>query len=109
MQDFEGQIRAFAGANYDPAQNLPTVVLRNEDYGRIARIVANGTPVTLEFNIQNRMYPEGKTSYNALAEIPGTDKADEVVMLNTGRVVFSGSVVEVRDNEVMLTQHPGVF
>ena len=37
--------------------------------------------VTLEFNILNRVYPEGKTSYNTIAEIPGTDKADEVIML----------------------------
>ena len=35
----------------------------------------------MEFNIVNRVYPEGKTSYNAIAEIPGTDKADEVIML----------------------------
>jgi carboxypeptidase Q len=35
----------------------------------------------LEFNIVNRIYPEGKTSYNTIAEIPGTDKADEVIML----------------------------
>src|SRR5687767_1872992 len=27
------------------------------------------------------IYPEGRTSYNAVAEIAGTDKADEVVML----------------------------
>jgi len=27
------------------------------------------------------VYPLGKTTYNAIAEIPGTDKADEVVML----------------------------
>jgi hypothetical protein len=76
-----GQIRAFAGIGNDPARNLPTVVLRNEDYGRITRILANGTPVTLEFTIANRTYPDGRTSYNAIAEIPGTDKADEVVML----------------------------
>jgi hypothetical protein len=68
-----GQIRAFNGTAYDPARNLPTVVLRNEDYGRITRILADGTPVVLEFNIQNRMFPEGKTSYNAIAEIQGTD------------------------------------
>ena len=35
----------------------------------------------LEFTIVNRTYPEGTTSYNAIAEIPGTDKRDEVVML----------------------------
>jgi branched-chain amino acid transport system ATP-binding protein len=37
------------------------------------------------------------------------DLADDVVMLNTGRVVFAGNVAEVRDNEVLLTQHLGVF
>jgi branched-chain amino acid transport system ATP-binding protein len=37
------------------------------------------------------------------------DLADDVVMLNTGRVVFAGKVAEVRDNEPLLTQHLGVF
>ncbi len=76
-----GQIRAFQNRTYDPSKALPTVVLRNEDYGRISRILADGTPVELEFTIVNRTYPEGKTSYNAIAEIPGTDKKSEVVML----------------------------
>ena len=30
-------------------------------------------------------------------------------MLNTGCVVFSGGVDEVRNNEALLTQHLGVF
>jgi hypothetical protein len=76
-----GQIRAFQNRTYDPAKALPTVILRNEDYGRISRILADGTPVELEFTIVNRIYPEGATSYNAIAEIPGADKKDEVVML----------------------------
>ena len=37
------------------------------------------------------------------------DLADDVVMLNTGRVVFAGGVEEVRNNEALLTQHLGVF
>jgi Zn-dependent M28 family amino/carboxypeptidase len=94
-----GQIRAFNGAAYDPAQNLPTVVMRNEDYGRISRLVDNGTAVTLEFNIQNRTYPEGKTSYNAIAEIPGTDKADEVVMLG-GHLDSWHSATGATDNAI---------
>ena len=76
-----GQIRAFQNTTYDVTKAPPTVVLRNEDYGRISRILANGTPVRLEFTIVNQTYPEGGTQYNAVAEIPGTDKADEVVML----------------------------
>jgi hypothetical protein len=75
------QIIAFQAAGYDAAKTIPTVVLSNEDYGRIARILADGTRVQLEFTIVNRTYPNAKTSYNATAEIPGTDKADEVVML----------------------------
>ena len=76
-----GQIRAFSNRTYDPAKVVPTVMMRNEDYGRISRLLDNGTPVELEFNIVNRIFPEGRTSYNVIAEIPGTDKKDEVVML----------------------------
>jgi Zn-dependent M28 family amino/carboxypeptidase len=76
-----GQIRAFQNRTYDVAQAVPTVVLRNEDYGRIERLLNDGEDVRLEFNIVNHVYPEGKTAYNVVAEIPGTDKADEIVML----------------------------
>src|SRR5687768_2585799 len=76
-----GQIRAFNNRSFDVNKAVPTVVMRNEDYGRISRILADGTEVVLEFDIVNRVYPEGKTSYNAIAEIPGSDKADEVIML----------------------------
>jgi hypothetical protein len=76
-----GQIRAFNNRTFDIAKVVPTVVLRNEDYGRISRLLAHGSAVKLEFTIVNRIYPEGTTSYNAIAEIPGTDKKDEVVML----------------------------
>jgi hypothetical protein len=75
-----GQIRAFQNRTYDVTRAVPTVILRNEDYGRIARLLADG-PVRLEFTVVNRTYPEGRTSYNAIAEIPGSDKRDEVVML----------------------------
>lgn len=76
-----GQIRAFGNSTYDGTKVVPTVVMRNEDYGRISRILAGGTPVTLEFDIRNKFFPEGSTDYNVVAELPGTDKKDEVVML----------------------------
>ena len=75
------QIIAFAGGNYDASKTVPTVVLSNEDYGRISRLLADGMRVQMEFTIVNRTYPGAKVSYNAVAEIVGTDKADEVVML----------------------------
>ena len=74
-----GQIRAFANNTYEPSKAIPTVVLRNEDYGRISRLLAAGRSVELELDIVNRVYPEGRTSYNVIADIPGT--TDEVVML----------------------------
>lgn len=77
-----GQIRAFSNRTYEAESAPPTLVLRNEDYGRISRLLQDG-PVELEVEILNRFYPEGRTAYNVIAEIPGTDPelASEVVML----------------------------
>ncbi len=77
----EGIIVAQAHRAYDISKTVPTVILRNDDYGRVERLLDDGDDVKLQFNVVNHTYPEGKTSYNAIAEIPGTDKADEVVML----------------------------
>jgi len=93
-----GQIRAFQNNTYDVTKAPPTVVLRNEDYGRISRILDNGTPVRLEFTIVNQSFPAGK-SFNAVAEIPGTDKADEVVMLG-GHLDSWHSATGATDNAI---------
>jgi carboxypeptidase Q len=94
-----GQIIAFNNRTYDLAKAVPTVVLRNEDYGRIARILADGTPVELEFDIVNTVYPEGRTAYNTIAEIPGTDRKDEVVMLG-GHLDSWHSATGATDNAI---------
>ena len=75
------QIRAFNNPTFDVNKVVPTVVMSNEDFGRIARILNDGTGVVLEFNIVNHVYPEGSTTYNTVAEIPGSDKAGEVIMM----------------------------
>jgi len=94
-----GQIIAFNNRTYDLAKAVPTVVLRNEDYGRISRILADGTRVELEFDIVNKEYPEGRTAYNAIAEIPGSDKKDEVVMLG-GHLDSWHSATGATDNAI---------
>ena len=58
-----GQIRALIIAVL-MSQNSPTIVLRNEDFGRIARLLDDKTAVSLEFDIRNRTIPEGATAYN---------------------------------------------
>jgi hypothetical protein len=94
-----GQIRAFQNNTYDVTKVVPTVVMRNEDYGRIARIIENGTPVELEFTIVNKLHPEGKTAYNTISEIEGSDKKDEVVMLG-GHLDSWHSATGATDNAI---------
>jgi carboxypeptidase Q len=94
-----GQIIAFNNTTYDVAKAVPTVVVRNEDYGRIVRILDDGVPVELEFNIVNRTYPEGRTAYNTIAEIPGTDRKDEVIMLG-GHLDSWHSATGATDNAI---------
>jgi carboxypeptidase Q len=94
-----GQIRAFGNSTYDGAQVVPTVVMRNEDYGRIARLLARKVDVQLEMTIVNQFYPDAKTQYNVLAEIPGGDKAHEVVMLG-GHLDSWHSATGATDNAI---------
>jgi hypothetical protein len=77
----DGIIVAQQHRGYDPATAVPTVVLRNDDFGRVERLLADGEDVKLDFEITNHIYPEGHTSYNTIGDIPGSDKASEVVML----------------------------
>jgi len=76
-----GMIRAFHNRTYDVTKAVPTVILRNEDYGRIARLLADKEKVEIELNIVNLTFPKGKTTYNVVAEIPGTEKPNEVVII----------------------------
>ena len=55
-----GQIRAFNNRTFDVAKAVPTVVMRNEDYGRISRLMASGRVVEVEATIVNRTFPEGR-------------------------------------------------
>ncbi len=78
----EGIIVAQQHRAYDPTKTIPTIILRNDDYGRVERLLEDGDDVSPVSTSSITSTPEGKTSYNAIeAEIQGTDKADEVVML----------------------------
>lgn len=94
-----GVIAAFNNPTFDPKMVVPTVLMRNEDYGRISRLLADDLPVELEFEIVNTMYPEGKTAHNAIAEITGSDKRDEVVMLG-GHLDSWQSATGATDNAI---------
>ncbi len=61
---------------------LPQVTLAVEHYNRMARIVDKGLPVRGELNVEAAFHDEtGMNGFNTIAELPGTDLADEVVMI----------------------------
>jgi carboxypeptidase Q len=59
----------------------PQIVVATEHYGRIARTLEKNLQVKIELNVQNKYHDETLDSFNIVGEIPGTDKADELVML----------------------------
>jgi hypothetical protein len=94
-----GAVRAFNNRTFDIAKVVPTVVMRNEDFGRIYRLLEHKTPVKLEFDLQSHIVPEGTTSYNMIGEIYGTDKKDEVIMLG-GHLDSWHSATGATDNAI---------
>ncbi|HNV02150.1 MAG TPA: M20/M25/M40 family metallo-hydrolase [Vicinamibacterales bacterium] len=64
----------------DPAATVPAISIAAEHYGRLARMVAKNVPVVLEADIRNTFTPDPPV-FNVVGEIPGTDKADEIVLL----------------------------
>src|SRR4051794_38661231 len=64
----------------DPANALPQIVIPAEQYGRLARMTTKNQTVTIEADVKNTYLPN-PAMFNVVGEIPGTDKADEVVML----------------------------
>jgi carboxypeptidase Q len=59
---------------------LPMVIVAREDGERMARLLAAGTPVWADLSIPNQIGGPIKTS-NVVAEIKGTEKPDEFVIL----------------------------
>src|SRR5436190_768706 len=58
-----------------------TTTRRSAPPRRISRLSERKTPVTLEFDLQNKFHDDARESFNVVAELPGTDKKDEIVML----------------------------
>jgi hypothetical protein len=64
-----------------PMATLPEVIMEPEHFGRIARLVDRDVEVELEAEVVTRFIDEDQMQWNTVAEIPGTDKKDEVVMV----------------------------
>jgi len=78
-----GLVAGSSGGSYKPGDPVPPpmAALTAEHYNRIARLLEKKIPVKLELNIQARIDDRHLQTSNVVAEIPGGNKKDEIVML----------------------------
>ncbi|MCH2466425.1 MAG: M20/M25/M40 family metallo-hydrolase [Gemmatimonadetes bacterium] len=84
-----GAVRGFArpGAKIDlwsrnaTMSSVPIVAVTPEHYNRMYRILRRGIPVNVEVEVRNSHGTSVEQANNVLGEIPGTDLAQEVVMM----------------------------
>jgi carboxypeptidase Q len=78
-----GTVFVQSGGSYKTGQTVgtPALTMATEQWDRIARILNDKKPVELEINVKNVFYDDAMTQWDTTAEIPGTDKKDELVML----------------------------
>jgi carboxypeptidase Q len=78
-----GMLRGGGGGSRDAnaPEGLPVLLVSLEQYGQLWRNAVRGVPTRVEVNVQNRFFTDDLQAYNTLADLPGTDLADEYVMI----------------------------
>jgi carboxypeptidase Q len=76
-----GAPRRINAYDKDAPKYLPQVVLAAEHYNRIMRMLQANEHVQMAVNLDVQFHDQDLMSYNTVAEIPGSDLKDEVVML----------------------------
>ncbi len=68
---------------YRPNQpaGVPSLMMAIEHFGRLYRLLERDVAVEMELDIRNRFVDDDPMAYNTIAEIPGSDKKGEIVML----------------------------
>ena len=65
----------------DAPHILPQVVVAVEQYNRLIRMVQAGEKLRMSVDLQVQYHDENRMAYNTIAEIPGSDLKDEIVMI----------------------------
>jgi hypothetical protein len=78
-----GTVFVQSGGSYKIGETttVPQLTMASEHWARIARLLQQKKDVTLELNVVNTFYDDDPMQYDTIAEIPGADKKDEIVML----------------------------
>jgi hypothetical protein len=74
-------VQSGGSRNATDPPTVPQVVLTPEHYNRMIRILEKKIPVMLEVEIRNRFNDGDAGAFNVIAELPGTGKAGELVMI----------------------------
>lgn len=61
--------------------SLPQIVIGNDVYSQFARLLTRGEPVRIEADIKNSFTRDTLQQWNTVADIRGSEKPDEVVIL----------------------------
>ena len=78
----QGQPAAPISRVWDKGANVPVQVsLAAEHFNRLERMIDAGEHPTMTVDLKVEYQDADPNGYNTVAEIPGTDKADEIVML----------------------------
>lgn len=77
-----GAVFGSSGGAFQKGKPVPpsSVAIAAENYNRVLRLLEKKVPVTMEFDIQAQFYDDNK-AFNVVAEIPGTSRKDEYVLL----------------------------
>jgi carboxypeptidase Q len=59
----------------------PQITLAAEDYNRLVRMLQQGEQLKMEVDLKVKYHYDDPMSYNTIAEIPGTDLKDQIVMM----------------------------
>src|ERR1700728_1619339 len=78
-----GTVFVQSGGSFKPGETttIPQLTMASEHWSRIARLLQQKKDVSLELNVTNTFYDDDPMQYDTIAEIPGSDKKDELVML----------------------------
>ncbi len=79
--DFFNRNRLQAYQKEAESKMIPQMTLATEDYNRLVRMIKLGEKVQMTVDLSVQYHDEDLMGYNTVAEIPGTDLKDEIVML----------------------------
>ncbi|HLK14252.1 MAG TPA: M20/M25/M40 family metallo-hydrolase [Fimbriimonadaceae bacterium] len=62
-------------------KTLPQVTVSSEQYNRMARMIGFGEKLKISLDLKTEFFDRDPMAYNTVAEIPGTDLHDQIVMV----------------------------